>query len=131
MIKDIQLPESDLWAVFHGAALYGIYSSPADAQTAIDVVPKTRGPSALYTADQVRAAVLADREGRQQWQPIETAPRDGSTILLRGKGDHRIADGYWLQAAYNGNGAWVWPYVHSEPVTWMLVPADAQRAKEE
>ncbi|MFC4275531.1 Lar family restriction alleviation protein [Achromobacter aloeverae] len=57
------------------------------------------------------------------WQSIASAPKDGSYLLLRGKGDHRIADGYWLQAAYNGVGAWVWPYVHSEPMMWMPIPA--------
>ncbi|KNE28145.1 hypothetical protein [Achromobacter spanius] len=59
-----------------------------------------------------------------EWKPIASAPKDGSSVLLRGKGDHRIADGYWLQAAYNGVGAWVWPYVHSEPVHWMPLPAE-------
>lgn len=77
-----------------------------------------------------RAAVLADRAERQQWLPIETAPRDRSSVVLRGRSG-QIADGYWLQAAYNGNGAWIWPYVHSEPVMWIPIPADAQRAKEE
>lgn len=33
------------------------------------------GDTDVYTADQLRAAVLADRASR--WQPIETAPRDG------------------------------------------------------
>lgn len=56
------------------------------------------------------------------WRPIESAPKDGSTILLRGIGDHRIGDGYWLQAAYNGNGGWIWAYVRSEPFRWMPIP---------
>lgn len=64
------------------------------------------------------------------WQPIETAPKDGSTVLLRGRGDHRIADGSWLQAAHGGLGAWVWPYVHSEPHHWMPLPAGPDALQE-
>ena len=74
-------------------------------------------PALLAEIDALRAELQA-----RQWQPIETAPKDGGTVLLRGKHDHRIADGYWLQAAYNGNGAWVWPYIHSEPIHWMRLP---------
>lgn len=37
------------------------------------------GDTDVYTADQLRNAVLVDRAGR--WQPIETAPRDGSYFL--------------------------------------------------
>lgn len=61
MKDDIKLPGSDWWAVFHGAALYGLFSSPADAQKTLDVVPKATGPVPMYTGDQLRAAVLADR----------------------------------------------------------------------
>lgn len=60
------------------------------------------------------------------WRPIGDAPKDGSTILLRGAA---IADGYWLQAAYNGNGAWIWPYIHSEPRFWMPLPAEPAQEK--
>ena len=48
------------------------------------------------------------------WQPIETAPKDGSFILLATpKG--RIADGFW-SLVY---GVWSWPYVMVEPTHWM------------
>ena len=53
-------------------------------------------------------------------QPIETAPRDGSRILLARESGY--ADGYWLASAYNGNGAWIWPYVHKVPLYWMPLP---------
>lgn len=36
--------------------------------------------------DYARAAVLADRERREGWQPIETAPRDGTTVVVYFKG---------------------------------------------
>ena len=51
------------------------------------------------------------------WQPIETAPKDGSFILLASpKG--RIADGFW-SLVY---GVWSWPYVMVEPTHWMPLP---------
>ena len=53
-------------------------------------------------------------------QPIETAPKDGSRILLAS--NSVFADGYWLQSAYNGAGAWIWPYIHKTPFYWMPLP---------
>ena len=51
------------------------------------------------------------------WQLIETAPKDGSFILLATpKG--RIADGFW-SLVY---GVWSWPYVMVEPTHWMPMP---------
>ena len=51
------------------------------------------------------------------WQPIETAPKDGSSILLATpKG--RIADGFWSPVY----GVWSWPYVMVEPTHWMPLP---------
>jgi len=51
------------------------------------------------------------------WQPIETAPKDGSFILLATpKG--RIADGFW-SPVYE---VWSWPYVMVEPTNWMPLP---------
>lgn len=57
----------------------------------------------------------------EEWQPIETAPRDGAEVLLRSlKGKH--ADGFWEPKAYDGAGCWVWPYVYCEPAYWMPIP---------
>ena len=51
------------------------------------------------------------------WQPIETAPKDGSSILLATpKG--RIADGFW-GLHYK---VWSWPYIMVEPTHWMPLP---------
>lgn len=73
-----------------------------------------------------REARIAELEQRpavpQGWQPIETAPKDGSRILLIAKGGW-VADGQWEKEAYAGNGAWVWPFVHREPTYWMPLPA--------
>lgn len=56
-----------------------------------------------------------------EWQPIETAPKDGTSILLRSP-QGRIADGFWGQY-----GAWAWPYVMVEPIEWRPLPIDAAR----
>lgn len=60
------------------------------------------------------------------WQPIETAPKDGTRVLLatpRG----RMADGEF-HARY---GVWSWPYVMVEPTLWRPLPTppiDAARS---
>lgn len=67
-----------------------------------------------------QAALL--RSAGDVWQHIATAPKDGTAVLLRDRsGNH--ADGYWLQAAYNGNGAWIWPFIHANPNLWQPLPA--------
>ena len=55
------------------------------------------------------------------WQPIETAPKDGTVVLLLGRSG-RHADGFFEPKAYNGIGVWVWPYVHAEPTHWQPLP---------
>ena len=57
-----------------------------------------------------------------KWQSIETAPKDSGYLLLRGGREQDVASGYWLQAAYAGNGAWIWPFVHMTPRFWAHLP---------
>uniref|UniRef100_UPI00334218F3 hypothetical protein n=1 Tax=Castellaniella defragrans TaxID=75697 RepID=UPI00334218F3 len=58
------------------------------------------------------------REAFEKWQPIDTAPKDGTEVLLRGK-KGQIANGY-----VNDVGRRVWPYIRCEPVEWMPIPQD-------
>lgn len=55
---------------------------------------------------------------RQPWQPIETAPKDGTRVLLSTP-TGKIADG----AFYQRYGVWSWPYVMANPTHWMPLPA--------
>ena len=69
---------------------------------------------ALYAAPPT-----AQAEG---WRSIETAPKDSGYLLLRGGREQDVASGYWLQSAYAGNGAWIWPFVHMTPRLWAPLP---------
>ena len=65
-----------------------------------------------------------------KWQSIETAPKDSGYLLLRGGREQDVASGYWLQTAYAGNGAWIWPFVHMTPRFWAPLPPTSAEAVE-
>ena len=57
-------------------------------------------------------------KGADCWQSIETAPRDGTVVLLtHPKG--RMGDG----CHHPRYGVWSWPYVMLEPTHWQPLPA--------
>lgn len=62
-----------------------------------------------------------------EWQPIETAPKDGTRILLRGKGG-KIADGRYGKPdglALTNPARFVWPFIYANPTHWIPLPEDA------
>lgn len=73
---------------------------------------------------------LMGAAGDAGWQPIETAPKDSGYLLLRGRREQDVASGYWLQSAYAGNGAWIWPFVHMTPMLWAPLPPSPSSADE-
>ena len=53
-----------------------------------------------------------------KWQPIETAPTDGTRILLRGR-NGKIADGHYGQPdGFANPKRFVWPYINATPTHW-------------
>lgn len=107
-------------------------------------VERTRGPShdAIYTADllDALAALSQPDEARDaRWRPIDSAPKDGTNVLLvnrRGnmatglwQGEGQFA-GWWLRG---GNGPNVFFNDHHGPTHWMPLPdaPDAAMSKEQ
>ena len=97
----------------------------------------------IWAANQIRHrdVLMAERE----WQPIETAPRDGKSVLLAcsHQGGTFIETGYWDPnfrmswseelEALSGTGAWTNGYqdgseypVEFTPTHWMELPKPPQ-----
>lgn len=62
-------------------------------------------------------------QNMSEWMPIDTAPRDGTRVLLA-TCSGKCADGMFC-ARY---GVWSWPYVMTEPTHWMIAPPIPQKA---
>ncbi len=69
------------------------------------------------------------------WQPIETAPRDGTEVLLALKGKHRACLGYWIDSEdvrygksvrkrqlWSVESMWILHGDEPEPTHWMPLP---------
>jgi len=57
-----------------------------------------------------------------EWRPINTAPTDGSRVLLYGQ-NGKIADGhYGVGDGWANPQRFVWPYIHANPTHWMPLP---------
>ena len=71
-------------------------------------------------------AVLASLEA-QQWRPIETAPKDGTLILVCTK-EGAISMSRW----YSLTEKWLWtPFYHwQELAYWMPLPAPPQHGED-
>ena len=93
----------------------------------LEKLPNWRWP----LADELSGAagILRDRLARPQWLPIETAPRDGTEILLLVP--HRLRAGQMLRLTgrwFPSGGAWITfnadgAIQRVEPTSWQPLPA--------
>src|SRR6476620_3982133 len=59
-------------------------------------------------------------EEMNEWQPIETAPKDGIEILLFARGQHN--DDYWGVGQWSEQSKdWFWSFA-IRPTHWMALP---------
>ncbi len=63
-----------------------------------------------------------------EWQPIETAPKDGTHVLLYRSGEYAsLHEGYWKLSHFGGSHAWGgagWTFAgFDQPTHWMPLPA--------
>ena len=65
-----------------------------------------------------------------EWQPIETAPKDGSEVLLFSPRKSMIWIGYYTTHARTGEGGWIVSQLTGlpefcpwQPTRWMPLPA--------
>lgn len=101
-------------------------SVPTDDEI-IEVFDATRGTSKMDYLCKVGRALLA-QYGGATWLPIESAPKDGRIVILRGPRNSMVAEGYWCEEAKNGEGSWIWPS-RNKPVHWMPSPHEPTEGK--
>lgn len=70
----------------------------------------------------------------RQWQPIETAPKDGTSLLLARK--HMSGELIVVSGSWNSGGAmhmphWMSPVLGFQPTHWMPLPDDHPTEKTE
>lgn len=67
-------------------------------------------------------------DGLGVWQPIETAPRDGSDILVYGRGNYSVA--YWSGKEWRDIGDIGWAGIYgdegNQPTHWIPLPASPE-----
>jgi len=122
----IPMPEPVAWAHFTKDGLIQIWSRK---KTDVESMERLMGkrPDDLITTSQAEAYADARVREAQQWQPIETAPKDGSRVILAWGG--KSMSGFFLD---NSNSPMPWagwrtesmvPMPAGQPSHWMPLPA--------
>ena len=94
-------------------------ASKDDKRTGLQVIAATIRPH-LSKAAELRAAMGAGEDG---WRPIETAPKDGRSVLVVSSHGHYVAmwaDDWW-HVDDNKHGPF--PLRGASPTHWMTLPA--------
>lgn len=108
--------------------------SDTSAEDRLPPLPEQAMPGyGKYTGDQMleygQLSLRSFSQGEAvatEWRSIDTAPKDGTLIILCRK-DPRpgiplaVADGHYQELC--GKWIWVWPYIRKEPTHWMPLPA--------
>ena len=96
-----------------------------DAEQVRELMDKF-GSDEIVTFGQLRRLIsaLPDATPQAQWQPISTAPKDGTDILLRGgKNSGRwIRTAYWAKRTEHWCVDMVGGQSFTEPTHWMPLP---------
>lgn len=125
----VELPEPVTWLIERHAFSVSPHGQDAEGNSWLEEAhePGEQGSFAVYTEQQVRALRAGVKDSLtvapavpQGWKPIESAPKDGSEILLMSQ-KGRVANGCWM-TANNRCGAWLWAYIKQEPTHWMPLP---------
>lgn len=84
------------------------------------------GEFVLYSLDGLENTLAAQAPSKDalEWQPIKTAPKDGTEMLLFNDKKKYLANGCFGQKGheYANPNVWVWPYINLEPTHWMTLP---------
>lgn len=80
-------------------------------------------PEFAKVAGRIRGAVARLRAGQGQWRPIESAPRDGTKILVAVRGESTMVR--WHEPAWLGAGGRC--YQFDDPTHWMPPPPPPQQ----
>jgi hypothetical protein len=50
-----------------------------------------------------------------EWQPIETAPKDGDAVIVHCQAEEAVGIAQWKYLCMHGLYKWGWYWVHAEP----------------
>lgn len=77
---------------------------------------------ALRSYDAAAAGAEALRQQAQTWQPIETAPKDGTRILVARVTDGRVGISWWDGLRLEDKDKWACYSMLTPPTHWMPLP---------
>jgi len=116
MTIDPQTMPERIWAREPDKEYYGGYTKGYYLNSPISKHPEER------RAEYIRADLC---QPAQEWFPIETAPRDGTWVLIRFEDtdiEQSMVTAKWVKNSYHPSGEWVYDYWDSEWRSWVRYP---------